>query len=90
MEKLTHEQFATRAVAKLRTGTYKGIHTRFSGFNQAWKEYFGTDPIVGVNELIAERKIMGHPAKGGFTIYLLEDAKVNPAMFALDKILAED
>jgi hypothetical protein len=90
MEKMTQEEFTRKAILKLRTGTYKGIHTRFSGFNQAFRTYFGEDPIEGVNKLIEARKIMGHPSKGGFTIYVPEDAKVHSSVFALDRILAED
>lgn len=72
--RIAKEKFAVSAIRKLRTGKYKGIHTVYSGFNQAWKEYFGDDPVIGVNKLIADGHITGHPAKHGFQIGLLEDA----------------
>jgi hypothetical protein len=91
MEKLTHEQFFTRAIKNCRRDGYKGIHTVYSGVNQAFREYFGkdADPVAAVNKLMQEGKLAGNPAKGGFTIYLLEDAKSKPVQATLAKILAD-
>ena len=54
MEKLTHEQFFTRAIKNCRRDGYKGIHTVYSGVNQAFREYFGkdADPVAAVNKLM--------------------------------------
>jgi hypothetical protein len=86
--KLTEEEFVRRAVKKLR-GKYKGIHTVYSGFNSAFKEYFGTNPVEATQKLASEGKINIRPVKGGVMIYLPEDAP-NTATNILDKILADD
>ena len=71
--KLTEEEFIRKAVKKLR-GKYKGIHTVYSGFNTAFKDYFGTNPIDATQRLASEGKINIRPVKGGVMIYLPEDA----------------
>jgi hypothetical protein len=86
--KLTEEEFVRKAVKKLR-GKYKGIHTVYSGFNTAFKEYFGTNPIDTTQRLASEGKINIRPAKGGVMIYLPEDAP-NAAENVLKKILEDE
>lgn len=94
-KRLTEEEFARKAIVALRTSTkdgsrqYKGIHTRFSGFNEAWKAYFHTDPIEGVAKLVNAGVITGHPSKGGYTIGLPEDhPNLKAPAVVLAKILA--
>ena len=76
----TPEQFVKRAIAKLRgidkaTGKeWKGMHTVFSGFNQAWRDYFGDDPVAGVKALVAEGKVVSIPAYKGARLYMPDDA----------------
>ena len=36
-EKMNHEEFVRKAVVSLRKEGYKGIHTVYSGFNEAFK-----------------------------------------------------
>jgi len=86
--KLTEEEFVQKAVKKLR-GKYKGIHTVYSGFNAAFKEYFGTNPIETTQRLAREGKINIRPVKGGVMIYLPEDAP-NTAENVLEKILEDE
>lgn len=86
--KLTEEEFTRKAVKKLR-GKYKGIHTVYSGFNSAFKEYFGTNPVEATQRLAREGKINIRPVKGGVMIYLPEDAP-NTAENILNKILGDD
>jgi len=86
--KMTEEEFIRRAIKKLR-GKYQGIHTVYSGFNQAFKEYFGTNPIDTTQRLAKEGKISIRPVKGGVMIYLPEDAPPDREG-ALNKILEED
>jgi len=71
--KLAEEEFVRRAIKKLR-GKYKGIHTVYSGFNDAFKQYFGTNPVEATQKLAQEGKIVIRPVKGGVLIYLPEDA----------------
>lgn len=86
--KLTHEEFARRAILALRVGKYKGIHTVFSGFNDAFRRHFGEDPVVATKALADAGKIALRIAKGGATIYLPEDApKEQQVKDPLNKIL---
>ncbi len=74
-EKLSHEEFIRQAVLKLRSSPYKGIHSVYSGFNEAFKKYFnGEDPVKATNKLAAEGKLFVRPIKGGVILYLPEDA----------------
>lgn len=69
--KLNYEEFFKIAVLKLRdTSKSLGIHSVFTGFNQAFREYFGEDPIKVTQELASKGKIEIRPIKGGVMIYL--------------------
>ena len=86
--KLTEEEFVFRAIRKLR-GKYKGIHSVYSGFNDAFRRYFGTNPVETIQRLAQEKKIGIRPVKGGMMLYPPEDAPENPEN-ALDKVLEEE
>lgn len=74
-ERLSHLDFITKAIMSLRKEGYKGIHTVYSGFNEAFKNYYaGEDPIKVTNELSKEGKIVIRPVKGGVMLYLPEEA----------------
>ncbi|KAF0182339.1 MAG: hypothetical protein FD164_1178 [Nitrospirae bacterium] len=74
-EKLSYEEFIKKAIVKLRKDSYKGIHTVYSGFNQAFKKHYGdVDPIQATNELAAQGKIVIRPVRGGVMLYLPEEA----------------
>ncbi len=74
-EKLSHEEFIKKAIISLRKDNYKGIHTVYSGFNNAFKKYYdGENPIDVTNKLAGEGKIVIRPVKGGVMLYLPEDA----------------
>ncbi len=74
-EKLTQDEFIKKAVVSLRKDGYKGIHTVYSGFNNAFKKYFdGADPITATNKMAGESKIVIRPVKGGVMLYLPEEA----------------
>jgi hypothetical protein len=74
-EKLTHEEFIKKAIVTLRKDGYKGIHTVYSGFNNAFKKYYdNADPISATNALAKEGKIIIRPVKGGVMLYLPEEA----------------
>ena len=74
-EKLAYEEFVRRAIMKLRTGNYKGIHSVYSGFNEAFKKYYpGVNPVEITNQLANKKKIIVRPVKGGVMLYLPEDA----------------
>jgi hypothetical protein len=73
-EKLSYEEFVRQAILKLRTGDYKGIHSVYSGFNEAFRKYYeGVNPIDITTQLAQEKKIVIRPIKGGVMLYLPED-----------------
>ena len=72
---LTPQQFVIRAIETLRNPPYKGIHTVYSGFNQAFREYFpGLDPIDITRQMAEEGTIVIRLAKGGAILYKAEEA----------------
>ncbi len=74
-EKISPEEFVRLAVLRLRTGNFKGIHTVYSGFNEAYKRYYeGADPIDATNRMNGQGTISLRPVKKGMMIYLPEDA----------------
>jgi hypothetical protein len=77
-QKLSHEEFIKKAIVSLRQEGYKGIHSVYSGFNNAFKKYFGGEnPVEVTNKLAKEGKIVVRPVKGGVMLYLPEDAPVS-------------
>lgn len=77
-EKLSHEEFVKKAIVSLRKEGYKGIHSVYSGFNNAFKKYFdGENPVAITNKLAQEGKIVIRPVKGGVMLYLPEEAPVS-------------
>jgi hypothetical protein len=74
-EKLSHEEFVRKAIVSLRKEGYRGIHSVYSGFNEAFKKYYpGENPVEVTNGLAQEGKIIIRPVKGGVMFYLPEDA----------------
>lgn len=73
-KKPSPEEFVRLAILKLRHNPYKGIHSVYSGFNEAFKKYFeGQDPVQLTNRLAEDGKISIRPVKGGVVLYLPED-----------------
>jgi hypothetical protein len=73
-KKIAAEEFVRLAIQKLRTEPYKGIHSVYSGFNEAFKKYFaGQDPVQFTNGLAEDGKLVIRPMKGGVVLYLPED-----------------
>ena len=75
INKISYESFVKTAILKLRQKDYKGIHTVYSGFNLAFKNYFkDEDPVKHVKQLEKDEKFAVRIVKGGVMIYLPEDA----------------
>jgi hypothetical protein len=90
-ENLTEYEFVARAIKKLRRPPYKGIHSVYSGFNQAFREYFNKDPVEATRKLTEQGKIITRPVKGGAVLYLPEDApSKTDSGTALKTILGEE
>lgn len=86
--KLSKEEFVVRAIKKLR-GKYRGIHSVFSGFNEAFRQYFGEDPRATTQGLAAKGIIVIRPVKGGVMLYLKGEAP-QAGDDALRRILGEE
>ena|SRR3989304_10585928 len=86
---VSEEEFILRAIKRLRKPPYRGIHSVYSGFNQAFKEHFGKNPVEVTIKLAGEGKIVTRPVRGGVMIYLPDDAP-KPKESILQKILAPE
>lgn len=74
--RLTHEQFVMLAIAKLKHPKYKGLHSVYSGFNDAFRDYYpGEDPVAAVKALVKAGKFVTRPSKRGVLIFLPGDAE---------------
>jgi len=76
--KLTEEEFVKQAIMKLRKEPFRGIHSVYSGFNEAFRKYFGTNPVEATSRLTAEGKIETRPFKGGAMLFLPGEAPKRP------------
>jgi len=87
MTDITKEEFVLQAIKKLRDlARSKGIHTRFSGFNEAFKLQFGEESRATTEKMVTEGKLVIVPAKGGVRLYLPGDA---PAITSGQDVLAK-
>ncbi len=77
--KLTEEEFVVQAIKKLRKEPYRGIHSVYSGFNEAFRKYFSTNPVEATSKLAAEGKIETRPFKGGVMLFLPGEAPKRPS-----------
>jgi len=77
---LTKEQFVILAIERLRKDGYKGIHCRYSGFNDAFRAHFGegSDPVAATTELANSGKIVTRFVKGGVMLYKVGESPAVP------------
>ncbi len=86
-ERLNHEEFVKKAIVSLRKQGFKGIHTVYSGFNDAFKKYYeGENPVEATNRLAKDGKIVLRPAKGGMMLYLPENVPAASGRSAEDAL----
>ncbi len=78
-KKLTEEEFVLQAIKKLRKEPYRGIHSVYSGFNEAFRKYFRTNPVEATSKLAAEGKLETRPFKGGVMLFLPGEAPKRPS-----------
>lgn len=92
-EKLSYEDFFKKAILKLRdTAKSRGIHSVFSGSSQAFRDYFGEDPVAITQRLAETGEIQIRPVKRGVMIYLPGEAPQSRSELgkqALSRILGE-
>jgi hypothetical protein len=86
-KRLTEEEFVVQAIKKLRKDPYRGIHSVYSGFNEAFRKYFGTNPIEATTRLVAEGKIETRPFKGGVMLFLPGEAPKRPPTEEIIRII---
>jgi len=88
--KMSEEEFIFRAIKRLRKPPYKGIHSVYSGFNQAFKEYFGKNPVEVTQRLAQEGKIVTRPVRGGVMLYTPEEAPQSKKSVLEEILRSED
>ena len=77
IEQMTHLAFFEKAIKTLRGSKDKGIHSVYSGFNDAFRQYFNSDPVAATKQLTADKKLEIRPVRGGVMLYLPGEAPVN-------------
>jgi hypothetical protein len=87
--KLTEEEFVLQAIKKLRKEPFRGIHSVYSGFNEAFRRYFGTNPVEITSRLAAEGKIETRPFKGGAMLFLPGEAPKRPSADEIVELILE-
>src|SRR5439155_19200469 len=81
INRLPPEQFTLRAIERLR-GKYPGLHTVYSGFNQAFRaSYPKLDPVAFTQALAAKGKIGVRIVRGGAMLFLSGELKDRSARF---------
>jgi len=88
--KLTEEEFVVQAIKRLKKDPYRGIHSVYSGFNEAFRKYFGTNPVEATSRLAAEGKIETRPFKGGVMLFLPGEAPKRPSVEEIIRIILGD
>jgi hypothetical protein len=78
--KLTEEEFILQAIKKLRKDPFRGIHSVYSGFNEAFRKYFGTNPVEATSRLASEGKIETRLFKGGVMLFPPGEAPKRPSV----------
>ena len=86
---LTEEEFVIQAIKKLRKEPFRGIHSVYSGFNEAFRKYFGTNPVEATSRLAAEGKLETRPFKGGAMLFLPGEAPKRPSAEEIIKLILE-
>ena len=88
--KMSEEDFTIRAIESLRKGGYRGIHTVYSGFNGAFRSYYGegADPVGATTKLAKAGKVITRPVRGGVMLYKPDEAPIAevPGQAALAKM----
>jgi hypothetical protein len=87
--KMTEEEFVVQAIKRLRKDPFRGIHTVYSGFNEAFRKYFGTNPIEATSRLAAEGKVETRPFKGGAMLFLPGEAPKRPSTEEVINLILE-
>jgi hypothetical protein len=88
-KRLSEEEFVTQAIKRLRKDPYRGIHSVYSGFNEAFRKYFGNNPVEATSRLAAEGKIESRPFKRGVMLFLPGEAPNRPSVEEILALITE-
>ena len=92
--RISYMKFIKNAILKLRDmKKSNGIHSVYSGFNQAFRSYYNEDPVKVVNDLAEEGIVEIQMRKGGVMLYIAGESpnvNNNKAGKALEIILTDD
>ena len=88
-KRLDEEEFVIQAIKKLRKEPFRGIHSVYSGFNEAFRKYFGTNPVEATSRLAAEGKIETRLFKGGARLFLPGEAPKRPSAEEIIQLILE-
>ena len=69
-------RFTILAIERLRTAKFKGINTVHSGYDVAFRAYFGKAPDADLVGLVKRGKLVTRDAKSGAMLYKPGDAPV--------------
>ena len=67
---LSEEEFVIEGIKKLRKDPYRGIHSVFSGFNDAFRKHFNEDPIEFTSKMASAGKVEIIPLRSGKGVML--------------------
>lgn len=84
---LSEAEFTKRAIKELRELPQKGIHSKYSGFNPAFRKYFDKEPKEAINQLAEEGKIETREESDGVMLYLPNEAPSESPDETLNKIV---
>jgi len=86
MARTSHRGVRQTRDRQARNEPYKGIHSVYSGFNEAFKKYFaGHDPIPLTNQM-ARTEDRNPAGQGGVLLYLPKTGRRPPAAKSLVKM----
>lgn len=90
-KKLTPTEFILKAIRDLRSPGYRGIHTVFSGFNEAFRAHFpGLDPVKTTKRLFKAGVITLKHVRGGAYITISSEKKVEKKKTSSQQNMAEE
>jgi hypothetical protein len=72
--RMSEKEFVLTAIRTLRKDGYTSIHTVYSGFNVAFRKYFGTDPVTAVKKFEVDGVVVTQPRKGGAAMWIASEA----------------
>lgn len=87
---LSKAEFTRRAIKQLRELPEKGIHSEYSGFNDAFRKYFDEDPERAISRLEDRGEIATMDAEGGIMLFLPGEAPETDPDEMVSKIVGSD